>query len=482
MGDRPRTVRPDEVEGKPFLFVSYSRQDLEPVQDILRILRANHFRFWYDMGLKSGVEWAEELGKKIDQCDQFLVIISSNSVKSKFVRKEIGMATELDKNIVVIYIEETVLSSGLSLLLGDIQSIHRSFYSRESDFQRSLCEAISSNTLYQSAEVFTPERTGDAERGFMGSYTILSKLGAGGIAQVFLARHNRTGALSAVKCGNIGDSYMGNVTLECFETERAVLSELMSSSCPNVPVLLDWYMDERQVFLIESFISGESLKSDTALSEEEVVGIGRKVLKILARLHESGIVYRDMKPGNLIRDKFGDIHLIDFNTAILTETGGVAPWMLMGTRGFAAPEQYSRKAPCGPTADIYGLGRTMEYLLSPQNFDMNSRAPIRYLRRDVSVGLEAVLERMTAPESDARYSTAGEAAEALERCGSLGPIKRAALTIRSNRGIRRYAAQEREIRERRRRDIGEFTQRLDGDYEEMYETEKLSDDDTETLD
>ena len=85
--EQSKKIKPDEVEGKPYIFISYSRKDDESVQEILQILRKNHIRFWYDMGLKSGEEWAEELGERIDKCEQFMVLMSPNSVESKYVRK-----------------------------------------------------------------------------------------------------------------------------------------------------------------------------------------------------------------------------------------------------------------------------------------------------------------------------------------------------------------------------------------------------------
>ena len=98
-----KLIEPDEVSDLPYIFVSYSRRDMQLVQEVLRILRKNRFRFWYDQGMKSGVEWAEELGNKIDGCDQFLVLISPNAIESKFVRKEVRMAVDRDKNMFVVY-------------------------------------------------------------------------------------------------------------------------------------------------------------------------------------------------------------------------------------------------------------------------------------------------------------------------------------------------------------------------------------------
>lgn len=152
-----KLIRPDDVSNKPYLFISYSRQDMETAQRIIGLLKAHRFRLWYDMGLKSGSEWAEELGNRICKCEQFIVLITENSVKSKYVRKEIGLATEKNKNILVIYLEEVDLTSGLQLLLGDIQAVHRQFFHDEADFYSAICESITSEVKYQER---TPEGDG----------------------------------------------------------------------------------------------------------------------------------------------------------------------------------------------------------------------------------------------------------------------------------------------------------------------------------
>ena len=114
---------PDKIDGVPFLFISYSHKNTQALDPVLRILRRNQFRFWYDRGLLSGVEWADELERNISHCSQFLVFITPESVESSFVRKEVSLALSLRKEILVVYLSDTVLSHGLSLLLGDIQAI-----------------------------------------------------------------------------------------------------------------------------------------------------------------------------------------------------------------------------------------------------------------------------------------------------------------------------------------------------------------------
>lgn len=444
--DYSKLIEPDDISDEPFIFVSYSRQDMSTVQVILEILRNNYFRFWYDKGIKSGTEWAEELGDKIDRCDQFLVLISPNSVKSKYVRKEIAMAISNEKNILVLYLEETTLSRGLELLIGDIQSIHKQYFGNDSDFAQAICKAASNNTLYQSTDVFCElddKLGGIAENELLRSYRILSQIGAGGLARVFLAEHRRTGALVAVKCGTISKSYGGTVIKDCFKTEKKILATMMRNMCPYTPVILDWFEDDSRIFIVESLINGTSLKSRVSYSEEEVVSIAKKVLNILRYLHNNNIIYRDIKPGNLIADKYGEIYLIDFNSAVIIEEGVSETGVLLGTVGFAPPEQFNTDSLIDPSLDIYALGRTMEYLLCPEQFDKNARISIRYYRRDISVELESILEKMMASSQSDRYQSAEELLREFEKYNCTNLLKKFLLLIKSRKNIYLYKDENR---------------------------------------
>lgn len=436
--DYSNFIDPDEIANDPYIFVSYSRKDIWSVQKVIKILKDNKFRFWYDKGLKSGTEWAEELGDKINRCDQFLVLITESSVKSKYVRKEIGMATEMDKNIMVLYLEETNLTSGLQLLLGDIQAIHKEYFRNNDDFARAICEAASNNTLYQDINIFDEsDKTffGEAKSELLSNYEILTQIGKGGMSQVFLAQHKRTRVLVAVKCGEIDISYPGYIRKDCFYTEREILTMLTQSMCPYTPIILDWFEDDKQIFLVETFVEGEPLKSQAIYSENEIVEIAKKVLNVIKYLHNKDIIYRDIKPNNLIRDKYGEIHLIDFNTAMLC---GDETKSTLGTEGFAPPEQYGSDVPVNFSSDIFALGRTMMYLLYPEHFDRNYRYPIRYYRKDISVELEAVLNKMTAPMQEDRYQSVEELLQKLEKYKNTGLLRKIRLLITSQKNQKIY--------------------------------------------
>ena len=174
-----------------------------------------------------------------------------------------------------------------------------------------------------------------------------------------------------------------------------------------------------------------------------MIDVAGKVLRILEKLHGIGVLYGDLKPGNLLADENGDIFLVDFNSAIFIDRESRSRgW----SYAFAAPEQFETDGVLSFAADVYSLGRTMEYLLSPEDFDRYRReyyvrrVPVRLYRPDVSPGLEAVLTKMTDPIPSRRYQSAEEVLEALDRCGREAPLRKLRLRIASRRRLRAFSA------------------------------------------
>ena len=110
---------------KPYIFVSYAHKDMKTVFAIIDKLNNSGYRFWYDEGLEPGEEWPEIVGKRIIKCGQFLVFMSPHAVKSRNIRNEINLAFSENKNILVIYLDNTRLSSGLKLQLGSVHFVNK---------------------------------------------------------------------------------------------------------------------------------------------------------------------------------------------------------------------------------------------------------------------------------------------------------------------------------------------------------------------
>ncbi len=137
-------------------------------------------------------------------------------------------------------------------------------------------------------------------------------------------------------------------------------------SCPHtgLPRLYEVELSEHETIVVEEYIKGQLLGS-VELSESQLLGIVRELCDVLAALHGRGIIHRDLKPSNIILAQDGHIRLIDFDAARVTKAGMESDTRLLGTRGYAPPEQYGF-AQTDARTDIYALGVTLEQVLGDQ--------------------------------------------------------------------------------------------------------------------
>lgn len=430
-------IEPDVINGKPFIFVSYSRKDSEKVQEILSILRRNHFRFWYDMGMKSGDEWVEELASMIQQCSQFIVLMTPNALESKYVRKEVKFAvsSKEEGEVSVLYLQSTQLTAGFKMLLGDIHAIHLENTSSQNYLEKVVCE----NALMKTRDVENENESSSAFQKMQNNYVLEKQIGSGSFANVYLSTHKRTGAKVVLKCGVIDNTYCGSLIREAFEAEKDILVDALHNSCPNVPQIYDWYEDDTSVCLAETYFDGVALNERRNYSEREVVEIAIRVLNILKNLHRNQIIYRDIKPQNIIMDYQDNIYLVDFNSARWYMNLD-DPEIALGTIGFAAPEQFVKDGSMhtNNSTDIYSLGRTMEYLLCQEHFEKKRVTPIRYWRKDVSASLENIIYKMQEPLQEKRYQSAEEVLLVLEKYRNSSKPVNVWDTIQSEKRIQEY--------------------------------------------
>ena len=134
MSDQPivREELPEPFESytgsDPYIFVSYARLDKSFVYNTLQIFHDAKVNVWYDEGIPPSTEWVEEIAQAIKKSSLFVLFMSPQAVSSRFVRNEINYAVSLDKNILTIYLEETLLPEGLSLCLQPYQSLEVKYH------------------------------------------------------------------------------------------------------------------------------------------------------------------------------------------------------------------------------------------------------------------------------------------------------------------------------------------------------------------
>ncbi len=274
-------------------------------------------------------------------------------------------------------------------------------------------------------------------RGFIinGKYRLLERLGAGGMGAVYLCEHILMGRMVALKILPVQQAD-DPASLERFYREARAVARL---DHPNIVRAHDIDRDDKLHFIVLEFVDGSNLhdfvRRNGTLAPDRVANyIGQAALG-LQHSHEAGLVHRDIKPGNLLLDRQGNVKLLDMGLARFFHEDSPAFikeyefGYIIGTGDYIAPEQIVDSR-VDIRADIYSLGGTMYYLLTGKSpFQDGTSAQkiiwhqvrhpksLRALRPDVSMDLALVFEKIIAKEPSRRFQTPIELAEALEPIG-----------------------------------------------------------------
>src|SRR5271155_3050654 len=223
-----------------------------------------------------------------------------------------------------------------------------------------------------------------------GRYRISKMLGQGGMGRVYLANDTRL-ANRPVACKEmvIGDGIQEQKAVEDFNREARVLASL---SHPAIPQVIDFFTERGRHYLVMEYVAGgdlqhrlDALGPKARIPEAQVAGWAREILEVLYFLHSQKppLVYRDLKPGNIMIDQRGRAMLVDFGIARFLPPSGRGTQI--GSVGYAPPEQYMGKVE--PRSDLYSLAATMHHLLTgrdPQLEPPFRFPPLRALAPEVS--------------------------------------------------------------------------------------------------
>ncbi len=259
-------------------------------------------------------------------------------------------------------------------------------------------------------------------------YRILGLVGQGGFGVVYKAEDTEFGnRLVAVKAINLSvlTAQQAIEATDAFNREVSLLSGLMHSHLPRI---YDHFTDREHWYLVIDFIKGETLEQylekaeDDHLPQEEVLDIGMQLCAVLDYLHtrEPPIIFRDLKPANVMRTVDGHLYLIDFGIARHFKPGQPRDTMVLGSPGYAAPEQYGR-AQTTPRADIYSLGALLYQLLTGNN---PAETPFRFALsplqgQSVSDRLLSLILRMVAVDANERPAGIATVQQELEQVVAL---------------------------------------------------------------
>jgi serine/threonine protein kinase len=252
-------------------------------------------------------------------------------------------------------------------------------------------------------------------------YEILEVIGRGGMGTVYRARDVRLDTVVAVKEMKepLGTEEEQAIATRHFEREAKLLAQLAH---PNLPRVTDYFIEDGRYYLIMEFIEGETLDSilrrtlATPLPLRDVLSWGVQLADVLSYLHtqEPPIIFRDLKPANIMRAEENTIKLIDFGIARRFQAGATKDTILYGSSGYAPPEQYGR-GQTDPRSDIYALGATLHHLLTGRDPASTpfKFPPIRQLVPSLPPALELFIARCVELEPERRWQSAAEARDTL---------------------------------------------------------------------
>ena len=257
-----------------------------------------------------------------------------------------------------------------------------------------------------------------------GKYKILNKIGQGGMSVVYLAMNEKANKQWAVKEVRKNGIQNFEVVKQGLMAETEMLKKL---NHPNLPSIIDVIDGDGAFLIVMDYIEGCHLESIVkeygAQTQEDVIQWAKQLCDVLSYLHsrKPPIIYRDMKPSNIMLKPDGKVMLIDFGTAREFKENSAADTTCLGTQGYAAPEQYGGHGQTDARTDIYCLGATLYHLLTGHNpseppYEMY---PIRYWNPELSSGLEEIILKCTQKNPDDRYQNCGGLLYALEHYNEL---------------------------------------------------------------
>src|SRR3989440_32876 len=255
-------------------------------------------------------------------------------------------------------------------------------------------------------------------------YCIISQVGKGGFGAVYKAEDtllgNRLVAIKEMSQSALSPQEVVTAT-DAFKREALLLASL---SHPGLPHIYDQFFENGHWYLVMDFIEGETLDEHLCkatarrLLVEEVLDIGIKLCTVLDYLHtrQPPIIFRDLKPANILLTPDRQVYLIDFGIARHFKPGQARDTIAFGSPGYAPPEQYG-KAQTTPRADIYSLGATLHQMLT--NSDPSDRpfrfAPIHLSPQLAPSGLDRLIMQMLDMDESRRPASMSVVKQELQR-------------------------------------------------------------------
>ena len=252
-----------------------------------------------------------------------------------------------------------------------------------------------------------------------GKYEILKLIGKGGMSKVYLAMDKNLNKQWAIKeIVKEARNKNNEIVVQSAIAEANMMKKL---DHPCLPRIVDIINHDNVIFVVMDYIEGEPLskvlQNYGAQPQEVVLEWAESLCGVLEYLHSQNppIIYRDMKPANVMLQPNGNVKLIDFGIAREYKEQNLEDTVSLGTKGYAAPEQFGGRGQTDGRTDIYCLGVTLYHLLTGQNpcdppYELY---PIRHWNPNLSAGLENIILKCTQLNPEDRYESCAELLYAL---------------------------------------------------------------------
>jgi serine/threonine protein kinase len=272
---------------------------------------------------------------------------------------------------------------------------------------------------HESASDLRRQRAQNRRYVLQNRWEILSHLGQGGMGTVYMARDLRLANRECV-VKKLRDDFFRQEDKEkallFFQREAFVLSRLQH---PNIVHILDYFEENGDYFLVMEYVEGENLqqllqKANEPFPEKQVITWAQQIAEVLHYLHshDPPVIYRDLKPSNIMIDNMGRVKLVDFGIARPFQEDTDNTHVV--SAGYSPPEQYWGAA--DPRSDIYALGATMYFLLTTNEPLALQTSTPRKSNPKVAERVDHLVQRATSQDIWLRFQTAPEMKEALDVC------------------------------------------------------------------
>jgi tetratricopeptide (TPR) repeat protein len=253
-----------------------------------------------------------------------------------------------------------------------------------------------------------------------GRYRLVRQVGKGGFGAVYQAEDTELGdrhvAIKEMSQHGLEPEQLAALT-EAFKSEALLLAKLVH---PNLPRIYEQFTENRRWYLVMDFIEGQTLEQHLNLLAEGrlpvrmALQLGAQLASVLDYLHtrQPPIIFRDLKPSNIMLGPESQVYLIDFGIARLFKPGQTRDTMAFGSLGYAPPEQYG-KAQTTAQSDIYSLGAVLHQVLSGHD---PAKTPLHFapLALTSLPELEALITRMLEHAPEKRPSSMAEVKQQLQ--------------------------------------------------------------------